>query len=743
MFQSLSALKFIVDATRGAHDQIKSADIQPYVEAAAAETANRYDGENVDPAGLQELLVVTLESERLADHVRELEERGKPLRTAGGPLAEELRTRDAANLDIDWNAVADTFLKAVEREISAEANDEVSGRLRTAYDQAVHDAVVAPSRERARDDLRNGLHEFATTTIADDITHTVLPLKCSRSFEEYTDPGNEDDPNLMAEGRTITTGDTGIYMILGEAGAGKTWFAKRLTARLHEDFREGTHEFLPMYVDLSTEFPESGLDRGELRAAAIERYLPAEYSVSPDQVADFLPDTGDIVWILDGYDEAVINQKPGSKNRVLELLLSLADGGSRVMILGRTSLFEDQKSLQRAIRSAGLTTERWEGHSPSDVRTLFVKPLDRKQIRRFISEEYAETDEDLLEGVKRYYDLEDLARRPVLLPIICDTVDDLKREGTDPPVSAGRLYELYTHKWLDIENDRYPISERNARRLVRRLALYFHREGITRIDDRDLRSFCMGVSGVSFVDEQFSQFERRLRSASFLTSDAGGGWRFLHRSFLEYFLAERIKEAITRGETGFNIERFPSKETDRFVVELLVNDSGWEQNLLSLADEAEDPIFRYLCVWLASRAVDEPEADIVRDSLRDLRPLIESEDSQFVVREILVTLESHDLEIDEDVLREHAEQSVPRDKLLRELEGYYGSLYDARTYQKSRIAEDPEKPPKLFYLLNLEPVARPEDEAFLKSVAENGTRLERMVARRTLKKVRNRTPDER
>ena len=52
------------------------------------------------------------------------------------------------------------------------------------------------------------------------------------------------------------------------------------------------------------------------------------------------------------------------------------------------------------------------------------------------------------EQIQRIYNLPDLARRPVLLDMIAQTLPELKEGQT---LNAARLYQVYTDLWLGRE----------------------------------------------------------------------------------------------------------------------------------------------------------------------------------------------------------------------------------------------------------------------------------------------------
>jgi hypothetical protein len=89
---------------------------------------------------------------------------------------------------------------------------------------------------------------------------------------------------------------------------------------------------------------------------------------------------------------------------------------------------------------------------------LAITLFDRWQIEEFLRKQSAYLAErgiedwrELQKTIQTTYNLEELARTPVLLEIIIKTLSELRGKVAD--INAARLYEIYTDFWLDREYD--------------------------------------------------------------------------------------------------------------------------------------------------------------------------------------------------------------------------------------------------------------------------------------------------
>jgi len=175
-----------------------------------------------------------------------------------------------------------------------------------------------------------------------------------------------------------------------------------------------------------------------------------------------------------------------------------------------------------------------------------------------------------------------LARTPVLLEIIIKTISEIR--GKVSHINAAKLYQIYTDFWLDREYDekgdvRWLVTRKEKELFVLNLAwtmlltdnlnpeIHF-----SKLSER-VRSY-FGLEKASEIE----YFSSDIRFCSYLThSETDGNYRFIHKSFMEYFSARRIYQSL------FDEQDISAIVTDKPIT---------------------DEVFFFLCQMISSNEID-------------------------------------------------------------------------------------------------------------------------------------------
>jgi Domain of unknown function (DUF4062)/NACHT domain len=559
----------------------------------------------------------------------------------------------------------------------------------------------------------------------DDLHHLSMPLRAAETLEASQLLTTVGDPALVESVMSALVDGTDAVFVLGEVGCGKTWFLKQMFCDALDAYRADNNNPVPCLVDLG---------------AAV---LDIHHASWPWDWKALLEPAGErALLLLDAYDEAVAKSPPGSRLKLLESLLSVTSPGRQLVISSRSHLFETSERLSRLIETAGYGSI---GPSRRGGRlshaTVFVKALAEEDIRVFLRDEYGDVDGDLWERMKSVIDLPDLAKRPVLLPMVCDSLGDLEDIPHGERVTAGHLYRTYTERWLSRDAWRLGLGPEPARRFFEELALHFHNNGSDSMLFDEFPNVFPSFFPTARLSAERDRLTDALRSASFLSNSSTGQYGFVHRSFLEYFLAERLVYAIVHSEQDLALARFPSKVTDEFVIDLLRREADWAPGLLSLIRCAKSPIARYLCAYLADRATRD-HGLISREGLAAvLGEALETEENPFVVRELLVSLTDLGCRVDDAALVRHLDRPVPIDVIELELKDYYGSLEEARRYLRARLNPPSDAQLRLFYLISIAAISTPDDRTLLEHYNTAGDANESRIAQQALQALADRSLD--
>ncbi|MEU0092626.1 DUF4062 domain-containing protein [Kribbella sp. NPDC006257] len=573
--------------------------------------------------------------------------------------------------------------------------------------------------------------ERAASIRSRDLRHLVLPLTCTSAVPAVDAPG-ADAVDLDVAVRKELAAGTEVIFVLGEVGSGKTWYLKQLYATLVEGYNGEGAQALPEFADLGDIFAAApGLATNPVNATSSARargFVRSRAEHSVGSLAELEASQAG-VFLLDAYDEAVAKNPPGSRLRLLELTLGLSAPGRQLVITSRSHLFDSKAQIDRLVGSALRSSA---GGRRARHAVFSVNALTSSQVRQFLTTQYGDSTGEQWRNLSAIIDLPDLARRPVLLPMVCDSLGELESADREAPVTGGALYEVYLDRWLARESWRLRLSHIGARRLFQDLALLLHTSATDSFYFDDLPQLLPEYFPQDILNSQYDEIAEALRVATFLRARADGTFTYAHRSFAEYFLAERIVEALLRRDAKLDLRRFPSKVTDAFAVDLLVTNPRAVDALLEMAGLAESPVFRYLCPYLLARVQRRTGSIDLRAAESRLKELTGAETEPFVTRELLVTLIDLGAGIDPAALQAHLGNPIPRDVIRSELKDYYGSLEEARLYLVSKLDAMVPEPLRLFYLISLCGVADGRDMDIFERYRRDGVAAERRVAQEAL-----------
>jgi formylglycine-generating enzyme required for sulfatase activity len=186
---------------------------------------------------------------------------------------------------------------------------------------------------------------------------------------------------------------------------------------------------------------------------------------------------------------------------------------------------------------------------------VHLLPFDQEDIQAMLQARFPDEWERYWQQIEHTYNLAELAQRPVLLDMIARSLPDLQ---PGQAVNAARLYEAYTDLWLarDEEKGRKLITRADKRLFMQEQALeMLRREQLSihysRLPERVRTHFRLEKA------HEIDYFEHDIRTCSFLNRDGEGNYRFVHKSFQEFFVAQWLAPKLLDGsapEMGINEE---------------------------------------------------------------------------------------------------------------------------------------------------------------------------------------------
>lgn len=337
-------------------------------------------------------------------------------------------------------------------------------------------------------------------------------------------------------------------LILGDYGTGKTTFLQRFAAYQAQEFlREPDTQRCPVLLYLK-DFP-GGIDARALLLAISDAV--GDPGVNRNLVERLLR-RGRFLLLLDGFDEMGLQVDARTRRTAFVSLFKLMLlPGAKVIISGRPGYFPSWQELESVLDLVGGTLGNV---GELRVEALTIAPFDDDQIEKYLhSFQWNESDLTLSrikEVIRRVYNLRELAERPFLLDLIVKTIPVLDKYELQE-ISPGRLYEVYTERWLSREyakgEFRWLIQRSEKKAFMVELAWQMLVRGSLRIHFSELADWVRSYFSVA-NPETIDYLAQDIRTCSFLSRDDEGHYAFVHRSFMEFFVGLRLVEAVERGD---------------------------------------------------------------------------------------------------------------------------------------------------------------------------------------------------
>ncbi|HNI24024.1 MAG TPA: pentapeptide repeat-containing protein, partial [Plasticicumulans sp.] len=341
-----------------------------------------------------------------------------------------------------------------------------------------------------------------------------------------------------------------LWLVLGDYGTGKSSFFKRFAYELATRAIQEPDAPVPLAIDLK-DYPNAiSLE------ALLQEHLRKELNWHGNpEILLYLLAAGRVTLLLDAFDEMGTAALARSvEDQFRQLVRPTAQGGegarcNRVLITCRTHFFRDQQQIKDV--AGGHADDLVSSDSAlGQLARQFDASIDEvmlfndAQIAEFLCRHLGEEkSQEALAFIRRTYDLESLAPRPVLLDMIVQTLPALMQAGG--AVTPAGLYLRYTGQWLnDNSGGNLRTSPQQRLKLLEMLAQTLWGLPEHRIHYRKLEALVHELPDAlrDGIDPQ--RIDLELRTAAFLTRTADGFYGFSHKSFREFFFARALLRAL-------------------------------------------------------------------------------------------------------------------------------------------------------------------------------------------------------
>lgn len=393
-----------------------------------------------------------------------------------------------------------------------------------------------------------------------------------------------------------------LIAVFADYGAGKTTALERIHAQCLEDYLRGNTNLFPIIYPLKYLLDHTSVN--DFIAHSVEEALGTTFDRKY-----FWERANSFGWLhlLDGFDEISVQPTRSERISYLRQLSPLMLGHSPAILASRPSFFAEWHELRESIKkiteSYGLsasTNERHRGLS-ADARALAVAlrsslPGDERIIHGRVAEfelesltpsevgsylqkrqeEFAavgiRSPGDVQDFIDSVYDFSDLVSRPILLRLITDTIihGAIDVYSRDQSLGPSDLYEIYAGLRLQYDLDKGAVrtsglTPAQRRKIAELCAQSMNRLGVSQLSTAQLQELLNAEGPIGHHDEDaaldhdLEPLLADIRTCSFMTVTPSNAVCFIHKSFLEYFLACRFSDAVLADDLLALEQRVPSE----------------------------------------------------------------------------------------------------------------------------------------------------------------------------------------
>ena len=350
-------------------------------------------------------------------------------------------------------------------------------------------------------------------------------------------------------------------LVLGDAGAGKTFLLHELARRMARD----KHPLVPVLVEMSKLEKQNSL-----KALLAQHFANADVGRIDLDAFQYLLAEGRIALLFDGFDELALRLTYDRALEHFETVMAAAQGLAKVVVTSRTQHFLTDHQVRRALAERA---EQVPGY-----RLLQIEKFGEKQIRRFLGNliarpEEAEERYRLLDEVKDLLGLSENAR---MLGFIANIAPEKLREAKKSgEITAARLYEILIKQWLDFEFTRVNppgapkgISRGTLDVMVSRVAAVFWERNAKALGIDEFQGMLV-AEGI-----EPAVVEHMIGSGSLLVRDVEGRFSFVHRSVMEWLVADIAAAELKAKNDATSLG---TDEMSELMVDFLISLAGQEK----------------------------------------------------------------------------------------------------------------------------------------------------------------------
>jgi WD40 repeat protein/nucleoside phosphorylase len=353
----------------------------------------------------------------------------------------------------------------------------------------------------------------------------------------------------------LATSEPRFALVLGKFGAGKTFLLREVARRLLE-----RGPLVPILVEMRFLEKESSL------RSLLSQHFGSVGAGHVDLDAFlYMLRAGKVVLLFDGFDELAVRVTYDRVLHYFSTILEAVGDRAKVVVSSRTEHFLDDQQIKKELAKRA---DEVQGY-----RLIGLRDFKDEQVWRFLKNRLkddaeAEARHALIRDV---HDLLGLSENPRMLSFIAELEKEILEAArqAEGEISPATLYALLLERWLARESKQADVTLSSLWAAVRRLArtLWAMPGQVVELGAMP-RELIPSVEGPL---QRLSPEEARncLASRSLLKRDAAGMFSFVHRTVLEWLVAdEAARELEAGGEASVLAAEAMSPLMARFFVQL-------------------------------------------------------------------------------------------------------------------------------------------------------------------------------
>ncbi|MBF0607650.1 MAG: metallophosphoesterase [Magnetococcales bacterium] len=386
-----------------------------------------------------------------------------------------------------------------------------------------------------------------------------IPLTCAHDIsirQSAIDLKDEVDKFLADKPQS------GVLLLLGDSGAGKSTFCAWLFAGLKDAYlKDAANAPLPVFIKLGP--LSEGVRAGtfvddELRLYGLDR-----------SAIERLKHGKQVIFFLDGYDEL------GEKIWLFQEGWINSWTNANVIITCRNQHISTGDDFSLFYRADPLTNRP----DKEGFRSLYITPFSESKVDAYLqkfvktlvaAEEQWKKPDTYKKLIITIYNLKELSSNPLLLNIIVKTMPSLVKDDKTSSINRNRIYTKFITEWFEKEIIKVQMFRKKTCRIsyffkyAEKLAFEMFLEGVTQIKlpeddpfDEDEPVKCLLHELLTSEDSNYAKF----RSGCPIQRVKDDTFTFMHKSYQEYFAARRLQRAISEGSNGALNDKLLTEES--------------------------------------------------------------------------------------------------------------------------------------------------------------------------------------